>query len=675
MARTLTSGRKYFGILWKSFLILLLIFAVGVAGFGYWYVVMRGHSVRELCQVFSHPGELPRQAKALLITLLNEMEIARPLSKIEFPPPQLGPLSRTCLDEPIAQPTQPILVVLDDGTSSNALGRYLGEILLTQGLNEFQMAALSSISLEFLEGFDLVILNKASLRPSQVMLFEQYVANGGTLIALKPDKELASLCGLTSTTDTLSEGYIRLAGGLPGSEPLAAEPVQFHGDADVYRLSGAEGIASFCAGPDGPVVAPAVTRYHHQQGVSVCFAYDLVVSTVCMRQGNPSLASKETTGVRGIRRKDVFCDYISPGCDRIPQADIHLQLLSNLVLELTACRKPLPRWYPLPGGAKALLIMTGDGEWFPKVEDLRREIDEVEEFGGRVTLYLMHATDAQPEDAALWQSRGHSTSIHPDFFGGESSAEKVIRHDAAAYRLRFGLWPRTVRTHCLSWVGYSEQARIYDRVGIRMDLSYVSFPSPGTYMCGSAFPMRFADPIDGSITNVYQQPTQLEDDILLEKKGYTTAQATERSVELMRQSIERFHEPIVMNVHPPYYCSASGWSSRDWARATMAYATENAVPIYSAEQWLDFWEAREEARFENIRFRDGILSFDVRSLHPIKGITLMLPLKSCGKVLGGLRLDKKDLGYWVESVWGRRYALATVGLKSGTAVQIDASYR
>jgi hypothetical protein len=187
--------------------------------------------------------------------------------------------------------------------------------------------------------------------------------------------------------------------------------------------------------------------------------------------------------------------------------------------------------------------------------------------------------------------------------------------------------------------------------------------------------MRFADPIDGSITNVYQQPTQLEDDILLEKKGYTTAQATERSVELMRQSIERFHEPIVMNVHPPYYCSASGWSSRDWARATMAYATENAVPIYSAEQWLDFWEAREEATFENVRFLDGILSFTVRSVHPIKGITLMLPLDSRGKTLGGLRLNEKDLRYWVGSVWGRSYAMATIDLETGATVQIDASYR
>ena len=44
----------------------------------------------------------------------------------------------------------------------------------------------------------------------------------------------------------------------------------------------------------------------------------------------------------------------------IPQADEQQRLLVNLILEMNQDRKPLPRFWYLPRGLKAAVVMTGD---------------------------------------------------------------------------------------------------------------------------------------------------------------------------------------------------------------------------------------------------------------------------------------------------------------------------
>ena len=53
-------------------------------------------------------------------------------------------------------------------------------------------------------------------------------------------------------------------------------------------------------------------------------------------------------------------DWIDLTKVAIPQADEQQRLLANLVLHLNRARKPLPRFWYLPRGAKAALVMTGD---------------------------------------------------------------------------------------------------------------------------------------------------------------------------------------------------------------------------------------------------------------------------------------------------------------------------
>jgi hypothetical protein len=573
------------------------------------------------------------------------------------------------------EPNQPILVVVSDEDPENAYGNYLTEILLAEGLHAFQTIDLSHVTPAILKVCDVVILTRMQMQEDQVETFGRYVADGGNLLVLRPDKKLAPMLGLRPTSAVLRDRYIRLPAGSNLAESLVSESIQFHGEADVYEPNGAQIAAFLCDQADGFSSVPAVTIREYGQGKTACFVYDLACSVALTRQGNPALAGRDSDGLGGFRPNDLFCDFIDPDRDWIPQADIHQHILSDVILKLAESRKPLPRWYCLPKASRAMLIMTGDGCGSPKIDSFVQEADAVESFGGSVSFYLFF--DVNPvvtrDVEATLLSKGHSTSIHPFFACVPAKAEEAIRRDLASYVIRFGHWPRTIRTHNLSWAGYVESPKAYRRNGFRMDLSYVSYlPGLDGYMTGSALPMRFVDP-NGCLIDVYQQSTQLEDDVQMgtwHGQGLSLEEATKRSVDMLRQSIERFHEPIVMNIHPAHYARLSG----GWARNTMAYAHRHNVPIWSADRWLAFWESREAARFADLAFRDSTLSFNIQGRGLRESLTLMIPAASKSRQIRSLCIGGCLQAFSLRSVWGQTYALVEVDVQPDKQIAIVAAY-
>src|SRR5438093_11116838 len=99
----------------------------------------------------------------------------------------------------------PILVVASD---TNPFSRYYGEILQAEGLNEFTIMDVSLVNATVLALYDVVILGELPLTVAQVSMFSNYVMAGGNLIAMRPDKQLTGLLGLTAGTATLSEAYL-----------------------------------------------------------------------------------------------------------------------------------------------------------------------------------------------------------------------------------------------------------------------------------------------------------------------------------------------------------------------------------------------------------------------------------------------------------------------------------
>ena len=99
-------------------------------------------------------------------------------------------------------------------------------------------------------------------------------------------------------------------------------------------------------------------------GQAAAFTYDLARSVVYTRQGNPDWAGEERDGHarRSSARTTSSSRPTGSTSTRcaIPQADEQQRLLANLVTQMNLDRTPLPRFWYLPRGEKAAVVMTGD---------------------------------------------------------------------------------------------------------------------------------------------------------------------------------------------------------------------------------------------------------------------------------------------------------------------------
>src|SRR5689334_3074769 len=94
---------------------------------------------------------------------------------------------------PGAGPGGPILVITN---TTNRFSSYLSEILLSEGLNEFDAVDIGSVTPAVLAAHTTVVLGAAALSAGQVTDLTNFVNAGGNLIAMRPDNGLASLLGI-----------------------------------------------------------------------------------------------------------------------------------------------------------------------------------------------------------------------------------------------------------------------------------------------------------------------------------------------------------------------------------------------------------------------------------------------------------------------------------------------
>ena len=202
-----------------------------------------------------------------------------------------------------------------------------------------------------------------ALNAAQVTTLTGWVNGGGNLIAMRPDKQLAGLLGLTATTSTRSNAYLKVDASVPPGAGIVGSPIQYHGTADSYTLNGATAVATLYSTTTAATTNPAVTlrSVGSNGGQAAAFTYDLARSVVYTRQGNPSWAGQERDGVSGIRPDDMFYStWLNTANVAIPQADEQQRLLANLITLMEADRMPLPRFWYLPRGEKAVVVMSGD---------------------------------------------------------------------------------------------------------------------------------------------------------------------------------------------------------------------------------------------------------------------------------------------------------------------------
>ena len=128
-----------------------------------------------------------------------------------------------------------------------------------------------------------------------------WVNGGGNLIAMRPDKQLAGLLGLTDAGTTLANTYLRVDTTQPPGAGIVGSTMQYHGTADRYNLNGARAVATLFSNATTATTNPAVTlrSVGASGGEAAAFTYDLARSVVYTRQGNPAWAGQERDGSFG----------------------------------------------------------------------------------------------------------------------------------------------------------------------------------------------------------------------------------------------------------------------------------------------------------------------------------------------------------------------------------------
>ena len=139
-------------------------------------------------------------------------------------------------------------------------------------------------------------------------MLSDWVNAGGNLVAMRPDKQLAPLLGLSDAGSTLSNAYLQVDTSTPPGAGIVGETIQFHGTADRYTLNGATAVATLYSSATAATSNPAVTlrSVGSLGGQAAAFTYDLARSVVYTRQGNPAWAGQERDGTPPIRSDDLF---------------------------------------------------------------------------------------------------------------------------------------------------------------------------------------------------------------------------------------------------------------------------------------------------------------------------------------------------------------------------------
>ena len=566
-------------------------------------------------------------------------------------------------------PGGPILVI---GNSSNPFSRYYAEILRAEGLNEFSVTDLSGVDAAALGEYDVVILGETGLTAGQVQMLADWVADGGNLIAMRPDPQLANLLGLTPAGSTLAEEYIKVDTDSSPGAGIVGETMQFHGVADRYTATDATTVASLYSDATTPTSNPAVSlrSVGPNGGQAAAFTYDLARSIVYTRQGNPAWAGQPRDGEAGpIRSDNLFFgdaagdpqpDWVDRNKIAIPQADEQQRLLANLIGEMNSDLGPLPRFWYFPRSEKAVVVMTGDdhasggtGGRFNQYKALSPAGCSVEDWECvRGTSYLYNNSPLTGAQAAGYEADGFEVALHHTTncqnFTPES-LEQTYNDQLAEFATEYpGVpAPTTNRTHCIAWSDWASQPKVEAAHGIRFDTNYYYWPpgwvndTPGLFT-GSGMPMRFAD-LDGTMIDAYQGATQMTDESEQEYP-FTSETLLDRAL-----GSTGYYGAFVANMHTDSE-SSSG------SDGIVSSALARDVPVVSSRQMLEWLDGRNGSSFEGLSWDGNTLEFSIEVGAGANGLRAMVPTSSEAGPLTGVSRDGNPVATTPQTIKGVEYA-------------------
>jgi hypothetical protein len=584
--------------------------------------------------------------------------------------------SFTVVDQPGTDPTEgpggPVLVI---HSASNPFSKYTVEILRAEGFNEFTVKDISSITAAELNNYDVVILGEVPVAAAQATLFSDWVNAGGTFIAFKPAPALSTLLGITPAAGSLSNQYLLINTVSGPGKGIVNETIQFHGEADLYTLNGATAIAYLYSNATTATTFPAVTSRSvgSNGGQAVAFTFDLPRSIVYTRQGNPEWEGMSRDGQGGpIRSDNLFFDgvpehhWVNPNKVAIPQADEQQRLLGNIILQGNLHRKPLPRFWYLPGDHKAAIVMTGDDHASSKGTVGRFEhyrtlgpnsAEDVANWKAvRGTSYIRVTTNIPDAQAAILNGQGFEIAVHL-YTGGPdgcdnytpTSYENNITDQFGTFARTWPSLPAPVtnRTHCIAFNDWATQPKLESQHGVRLDANYYYWPEAWVndhsgMFTGSGMAMRFADK-DGTLIDCYQLATQMTDESGIEYTPFTN-QLLDRAV-----GDEGYYGVFCANMHTD---SAEHTGSSQ----IIASALAHQVPVISAKQLLTWLDGRNNSFFSGLSWSNNQLSFSVSAKSGARNLKAMLPFHTGTNQVTTITRNGNNVPFTVQIIKGMAYA-------------------
>ncbi|MDB5080437.1 MAG: hypothetical protein JWP00_2361, partial [Chloroflexi bacterium] len=556
----------------------------------------------------------------------------------------------------------PVLLVYNDSFTGNVFSKFLGEIMKAEGFNLFDTAQLSAVSATTLSGYDTVVLAQTGLTGSQVTMFTQYVQEGGNLIAMRPDAQLANLMGLGTGAGTLNNGYMAIQTATSYGQGFVSDSLQLHTASDQYSGATAQKVALLYSNAGTATSFPAVTVNNFGNGKAAAFTYDLASSVVYIRQGNPSLADIDADGDSVTRRSDLYYNWIDLTKMALPQADIQQRLFGRLLSQFSSLKTPLPRFWYFPNAKSSVVVMTSDAHANPDsyFENL---IASMNRYNVTTSFYGRYG----PSKALLntWLAQGYTYNIHP-YKIGNPSLTAGYQEATDWYNMHYGASPtHSVRVHRLEGQGWVDGGKVAGSFGYMMDYSYYRYGAwlkrPDNswvrgYMMGSSLPMKMIDQT-GNIVNVFGQYTEIADD----QMGYPGPEnlSNDDSYTFTKQAIDTSvggtYQPVIIQAHVDYYAAA-----QSWFESTMAYGRNLNLPFLNGDQWSDFTQHRYNSNFSNLSWTNNQLNFSTSIPAAQSGQTIMLPANTNTSNILGVKVNGITTAFTTSSISGENFAMVTL---------------
>jgi hypothetical protein len=352
----------------------------------------------------------------------------------------------------------------------------------------------------------------------------------------------------------------------------------------------------------------------------------------------------------------------------IPQADEQQRLLVNLLTHMESDRMPVPRFWYLPRGEEAVVLLSGDDHspgyapggtesHFNRFKELSEPGCEVADWECvRATSYLFADNPLTNALADGFLADGFEIALHPLFAScpltpkSEAELAAVFDTQLFGFQSRYtGLpAPATSRTHCVFWPDWASEAKVEAARGIRLDANYYNFPeswlgaTPG-FMTGGGFPMRFAD-LDGTLIDVFQQHTHLTDESTSDFEVSTAA--------LLDKALGPlgYYGAFGMNIHTDNPGPSPAYE------AVVAAAQERDVPLISYRQMLDWVNGRSSSTIRGTSWDEGTFSFTTIVGAGANGLRTMLPTQGPSGTLSALTCGGSAMAYTVQTIKGVEYA-------------------